>query len=99
MTEDNRVLAVPAETTVPTPDQFEVVVDEDLDEPEVRDRPDADGRPDLDESTRETLAGLYGDYDEVRESGDVADRVDALERIVEQLTVLTTGETVEQLKN
>lgn len=99
MTENNRVLAVPAETTVPTPDQFEVVVDEDLDEPEVRDRPDADGESDLDEATRETLADLYSDYEEVRETDDLADRVDALERIVEQLTVLTTGETVEQLKN
>lgn len=99
MTGYNRVLAVPAETTVPTPDQFEVVVDENLDEPEVRDRPDADGGPNLDEVTREALADLYSEYDEVRETGDVADRVDALERIVEQLTVLTTGETVEQLKN
>lgn len=99
MTENKRTLAVPEETAVPTTGQFDVVVDADLDEPEVRDHQDETVDEDLDEATREKFGNLYSDYEEVRESGSAAERVDVLERIVEQLTVLTTGETVDQLKN
>jgi hypothetical protein len=99
MTEDKRTLAVPEETAVPTTGQFDVVVDADLDEPEVRDHHDDSVDEGLDDATREKFGDLYRDYEEVRESGSAAERVDVLERIVEQLTVLTTGQTVEQLKN